>query len=76
MNRRPIDIIIPIFNAYDDLVLCMRSIRKYTDLTTDRIVLINDCSTDARIRPYLETQAEENVLVPLFGPGVPLYWGI
>lgn len=63
MNRRPIDIIIPIFNAYDDLVLCMRSIRKYTDLTTDRIVLINDCSTDARIRPYLETQAEENVLV-------------
>lgn len=62
MNRKPIDIIIPVFNAFDDLVLCMRSIRRYTDLTTDRVVLINDCSTDNRIIPFLETQIEENVL--------------
>lgn len=63
MDRKPVDIIIPIYNAYNDLVLCMRSIRKYTDLTLDRVILINDCSTDTKITPFLETQEEEHVVV-------------
>ncbi len=62
MYRKPIDIVIPVYNAYEDLVLCMRSIRRYTNLSWDRVILINDCSTDERIVPYLETQEEENVL--------------
>lgn len=62
-ERKPIDIIIPIYNAFDDLVLCIRSIRKHTDLTKDRIVLINDCSPDTRILPFLKSQEDENILV-------------
>lgn len=48
-----IDIIIPIYNAYDDLKLCIESIQKHTDLSLDRIILINDCSSDNRIQPYI-----------------------
>lgn len=62
MFRKPIDIVIPIYNAYEDLVLCMRSIRRFTNLSLDRVILINDYSTDERIVPYLEAQEEENVL--------------
>lgn len=63
MKRKPVDIVIPIYNAFDDLVLCLRSIRKYTDLTYDRVVLINDCSSDKKIEPYLASVQEENILV-------------
>ena len=62
MERKPVDIIIPIYNAFDDLVLCMRSIRRYTDLTKDRVIMINDCSTDERIIPFIRSQEEENII--------------
>lgn len=61
-RRNPIDIIIPIYNAYDDLRKCIDSIKKYTDLSLDRVILINDCSTDERIRPYLESVSGENMV--------------
>lgn len=61
--RNPVDIIVPIYNAYSDLVQCIRSIKKYTDLSWDRLILINDCSTDERIAPYLESLKEENIYV-------------
>ncbi|SFP37933.1 Glycosyltransferase, GT2 family [Butyrivibrio proteoclasticus] len=57
------DIIIPIYNAYEDLVLCVESVYKYTDLKTNRLVLINDNSTDPRIKEYLDSQKKENVIV-------------
>lgn len=59
-----IDIIIPIYNAYSDLNLCLESIYKNTDLSRNRLILINDCSTDKRIKEYLDEQSEkENVIV-------------
>lgn len=58
-----VDIIIPIYNAYDDLVQCVASVRKWTDLSRNRIILIDDCSPDQRIRPYLEAQQSENTIV-------------
>jgi len=63
MDRKSVDIVIPIYNAYNDLVLCMRSVKKYTDLLLDRVILINDCSTDKKITPYLESLQEENIIV-------------
>lgn len=65
MNRNgdAIDIVIPIYNGYDDLQLCLESVRKYTDLERHRVLLINDCSPDERIAPYLDRQAEPHITV-------------
>lgn len=46
-------LIIPIYNAYEDFVICLNSIFKYTTCNVN-IILINDCSTDLRISPLLE----------------------
>lgn len=58
-----VDIIIPVYNGYDDLQLCMPSVLKHTDLTKHRLILINDCSPDERIAPYLDSFAGEHILV-------------
>lgn len=58
-----VDIIIPIYNAYDDLQICLDSIYKHTDLRKNRLILINDNSPDERIRYYLDNQQKENVIV-------------
>jgi GT2 family glycosyltransferase/glycosyltransferase involved in cell wall biosynthesis len=64
MSRElPVDIIIPIYNAYEDLVRCIDSIRKWTDLEQNRLILINDCSPDERIRPYLDALSSEHIVV-------------
>lgn len=63
MARQPIDIIIPIYNAYEDLKHCIKSVKKYTDLTFDRLILINDCSPDERVGLYLETVEDDNIVV-------------
>lgn len=61
--KKEIDIIIPIYNAYDDLVKCVDSVKKHTDLSVHRLILINDCSTDERIIPYIYSQEAENIIV-------------
>lgn len=60
---RPVDIIIPVYNAYDDLQKCLNSLYQYTNLTENRLILINDNSSDDRIKPYLEEQKKDNVIV-------------
>ena len=49
-ENRNVDIIIPIYNAYEDLKLCLESIYKFTDLQYHRLILINDNNPDERIR--------------------------
>lgn len=48
-----VDIIVPIYNAYEYTVECIDTILKYTDMTTHRLILINDKSTDKRLDEYL-----------------------
>ncbi len=48
------DIIIPIYNAYDCVVECIESVIKNTDLKNNCLVLIDDKSTDKRIKILLE----------------------
>lgn len=58
---KQVDIIIPVYNGYDDIQLCMESIFKYTDLTTHRVLLVNDKSPDERILPLLQSYVREHV---------------
>lgn len=65
MNRRSekVDIIIPVYNGYDDLQRCIPSVKRHTDLSRHRVILINDCSPDERIAPYLDSLADDHILV-------------
>lgn len=63
MRRQGIDIVVPIYNAYDDLQKCINSVKKHTDLSVHRLILINDCSTDERILPYIRSEEAENIIV-------------
>lgn len=63
MNVGTVDIIIPIYNAYEDLQLCIDSIKKYTDLSVHTLILVNDKSPDQRIKPYLDQLADSNIQV-------------
>lgn len=58
-----VDIIIPIYNAYDDLQLCIESVRKYTNLNQHRLILINDLSSDERIIPFLNQIVGQQIIV-------------
>ena len=60
---RLVDIIIPIYNAYEELQLCVESIKKYTNLEKNRLILIDDKSPDERIKEYLEKVKEQNICV-------------
>ena len=61
--HRLVDIIIPIYNAYEDLCICVESVKKYTDLSVHRLLLINDCSSDKRISPFLNEQERNGIIV-------------
>ena len=54
MSPPVIDIIIPVYNAYDDLQRCLDSVLK-TVASPCRLILIDDCSPDSRIGGYFET---------------------
>ncbi|MCQ2493246.1 MAG: glycosyltransferase [Lachnospiraceae bacterium] len=58
-----IDIIIPIYNAFEELVKCIESVRIHTEASDYRLILINDCSTDARIHDYIDRLKDNNIVV-------------
>lgn len=61
-KSRKVDIIIPIYNAYEDLVKCVASIFRHTDLKKHRLILVDDKSPDLRIRKYLQNLMGENII--------------
>lgn len=62
MNRTlPIDIIVPVYNAFDDVVTAISSVRRNTRAGTYRLILIDDKSPDPRISAYFDSlQAEHD----------------
>ena len=50
---KQIDIIVPIYNAYEYTEECLKSLIKNTDLKAHRLLLINDKSPDENILPML-----------------------
>lgn len=55
-----IDIVIPIYNAFDFVKKCIETVIENTDLTQHTLLLINDKSTDGRILPLLDSFIKEN----------------
>lgn len=55
-----IDIIVPIYNAYEYTEECIKSVIKNTDLSKHTLVLINDKSPDETILPMLQKYQKEN----------------
>lgn len=54
-----IDVVVPIYNAFEVVKDCLESLEKYqSDIS--QVILINDASTDVRIRPYIEILANKN----------------
>jgi GT2 family glycosyltransferase/glycosyltransferase involved in cell wall biosynthesis len=49
----PVDIIVPIFNAYEDVRECLDRLHRFTP-QLHRVTLINDASTDPRIQPLCD----------------------
>lgn len=47
-TSEPVDIIVPIYNAFEDVVECLGRLKRYTPIM-HKIYLINDASTDPRI---------------------------
>lgn len=61
-----VDIIIPIYNGFDTLVPCIESVLKHTDLSINRLILINDKSPDERVNIYLTSLgyvATSNIII-------------
>lgn len=46
-------ILIPVFNAFEDLKKCLDSVSRHTDLENNSIIFIEDVSTDERVLPFL-----------------------
>ena len=62
---KPIDIIIPVYNAVDDVTRCIDSVRRHSPMHC-RIVLIDDCSPDERIAALfaaLQAQADARIML-------------
>ncbi|MCC6779525.1 MAG: glycosyltransferase, partial [Hyphomicrobiales bacterium] len=56
---RPVSIIIPVYNAFDHLVSTLDSLRAQTDLDVHSVIIIDDASTDERVRDHLEDFARQ-----------------
>lgn len=54
-----IDVVIPIYNAYDALKSCLQSLQS-NQLYISNVLLINDASTDLRISPLINKFALKN----------------
>lgn len=58
-----IDIIIPVYNALEDLKVCVESILRHTDLSLDRLLVIDDQSPDPNVYPYLQSIEQPGIVV-------------
>lgn len=59
-TRKKVDIIIPIYNAYEYTKQCIQSIIENTKLNKNTLVLINDKSTDSKMLDMLENFVKNN----------------
>lgn len=63
VQEKMCDIIIPVYNAPDELKDCVVSLLEYTNLESNRIIIINDKSPDPKINEYLNTIKENNIII-------------
>ncbi|MEG2295567.1 MAG: glycosyltransferase, partial [Oscillospiraceae bacterium] len=63
MENKKVDIIIPVYNAFDDLQLCVKSLKTHVNFNLHRVLLIDDKSPDERILPYLKTLESDHFII-------------
>ncbi len=57
-------IIVPVYNAPDEVLNCLNSIAKHTDLETNELIVINDSSPDPRVEEVIsEYKGIKNVTI-------------
>ena len=56
---KQVDIIIPVYNGLEDLKKCIDSIKRHTDLSVHRVILVDDKSPDEQVLPYLRSLTQE-----------------
>lgn len=59
MKNVKVDIVIPIYNAFDFTKKCIETVIENTDLKENTLVLVNDKSPDEKILPMLQKFKEE-----------------
>ena len=52
-SRRPVSIVMPVYNGFECIGDCVNSILMHTDLSYHSLILIDDQSTDPKISEYL-----------------------
>jgi GT2 family glycosyltransferase/glycosyltransferase involved in cell wall biosynthesis len=52
-------VVIPIYNAPEAVERCLASVEKYTNLLKHRVLMIDDGSTDSKVRPLLARYAKK-----------------
>ena len=57
--RHPIDVVIPVYDAYAELTSCVETVRRHGPRGDLRVILIDDASPDPRIGRYFDLLAEE-----------------
>ncbi|CAH9014898.1 glycosyltransferase [Candidatus Nitrosacidococcus sp. I8] len=65
-TQKIIDVIIPVYNAYDQLLACLESVWHHTEEKDYRLILIDDKSTDPRIQSLfqeLKVKNKPNILL-------------
>jgi GT2 family glycosyltransferase/glycosyltransferase involved in cell wall biosynthesis len=50
-----VSVVIPVYNAFEEVSECLQQIERYTDLSSTRIFVINDASPDERISEVLNS---------------------
>ena len=58
VSPRPVSVIVPVYNAADDVEVCIERLKTYTSSDVP-ILFINDASTDPRIASLLDVAARE-----------------
>jgi GT2 family glycosyltransferase len=53
-TKKPVHIVMPVYNGYEYLKQCVESILRCTDLKTHTLIMIDDKSTDQRVTAYLQ----------------------
>ena len=56
-SRKPVFIVMPVYNGYECIGDCINSIFKHTNLSFDTLVIIDDKSTDLKVSEYLSSLA-------------------
>lgn len=58
---KKVDIVVPIYNAYEYTEECIKSVLKYTNLQEHTLLLIDDKSPDENILPMLKKYQNDNL---------------